>query len=68
MDKDAGVIWVQAGREKSVKAKPGDACGCADVHLSIGHHGRDELVVAEIILPVRSLVGIVEFVGEIGAS
>ena len=41
----------------------GHAAGSAYVYFAIGHHWRDELVVAEVVFASGGLTGVVEFVG-----
>jgi hypothetical protein len=48
------------------QAKDRDAASGADVDPSVDDHGSDEFVAAEVVAVVGGLIGIVEFLGEVG--
>jgi len=48
------------------ETEDGYASGGAHVDFSIHHYGRDELVAAEVVAVTGGLIGVVEFLGEVG--
>ncbi len=54
------------GRLLVQEAKDSHAVGRSDVHLPIGNHGRNELIVGKMVATVRRLIAVVQLGRDVG--